>query len=119
MIPSAMRWLLALHLLLVPLVFSTHTVEAFEANKIALLLTTAVLVGALALWSWLPRFDALPSLRDDWISLGFVLLALSALVSTIFSVSPLLSWRGDHANGFGLRTVLAYLVLFFATRHVC
>ena len=122
MVVSTMRWLLALHLLLSPLIFSTRTVEAFETSKVGLLLATALLLGALGITSQLRRttiVDALRSLREDWLALGFVLLAVSAFVSTIFSVSPLLSWRGDHVGEFGLRTVLAYLVLFFATRHVC
>ena len=51
--------------------------------------------------------------------LGFVLLAISAAVSTLLSVSPLLSWRGDYMSYQGLHWVLAYLVLFFATRHAC
>src|SRR5262249_43539806 len=77
---------------------------------------------ALGVWQWSVRIDLARVgrlLRDDWISLGFVLLVISAGVSTIFSVSPLISWRGDHCSWWGLGTGLAYLILFFATRSAC
>jgi O-antigen ligase/tetratricopeptide (TPR) repeat protein len=116
-----MRRLLVLHLLLSPLLFSTRTVEVFEANKAALLLATAVVLGALGAAAWLrrPAGGFLRLLLDDWLALGVVLFAASAAVSAAFSVSPLISWRGDRTSWMGLRTVLAYLVLFFATRHAC
>src|SRR5207248_3306769 len=70
-------------------------------------------------WTGQPALrEAWHALREDWLTLGVVLFALSAAVSTCYSVSPLLSWRGDHFSWLGLRTVLAYVVLFFATRQV-
>ncbi len=122
MIASAMRWLLVLHLLLSPLVFSTATVEAFEENKVGLLLATAILLGALGMAEWLQRptfAGLLAPFRTDWVCLGFLLFTVSSLVSCAVSVSPLVSWRGDHGSWFGCRTVAAYLVLFLATRHAC
>jgi O-antigen ligase/tetratricopeptide (TPR) repeat protein len=56
--PAAVaRWLLALHLLACPLVFTTATPEVFEANKAALLTCTAVLLAALGLarFRWVVR----------------------------------------------------------------
>jgi O-antigen ligase/tetratricopeptide (TPR) repeat protein len=103
-------------LLAVPLVFCTFTVSTFEANKIAVLFTVAIVAGAAALWhgaSWLR------SSRHDRLMVGLLLVTLSAAISTVFSVSPLISWRGDTYNWFGLRTSLALLVVYVVARHAC
>jgi O-antigen ligase/tetratricopeptide (TPR) repeat protein len=109
------RALLFAHLALSPLVFSSETIEAFEYNKIALLLAVAIVLGALA-----PRALRLgPGLLRDPLGLGVVLFAGSAVVSTLTSISPWTSVLGAHESYFGLTTLLAYAVLFFATRFLC
>ena len=57
-------------------------------------------------------------LRDP-LRLGVVLFVLSAVVSTVTSLSPWTSILGAHESYFGLLTFLAYAVLFFATRALC
>jgi len=106
---------LFVHLALSPLVFSRGTIEAFEYNKVALLLAAAIVLGALA-----PRALALgPGLLRDPLGLGVVLFAVSAVVSTLTSISPWTSVLGAHESYFGLTTLLAYAILFFATRALC
>src|SRR5690349_7251192 len=80
------RGVLLVHLVLSPLVFSRLTTEAFESNKVALLLLAALALAGLGLWvgvSWLlaappderraaPRRLAAAVVRDP-LALGFVL----------------------------------------------
>src|SRR5262249_53538209 len=51
--------------------------------------------------------------------LGALMLASSAIVSTVTSVSPHTSWRGAPESHAGLKTVLGYLAVFLAARAVC
>ena len=108
--------MLFVHLALSPLVFSRETIEAFEYNKVALLLAAAIVLGALA-----PRALALGPgrLARDPLGLGVALFAASAVVSTLASISPWTSVLGAHESYFGLTTLLGYAVLFFATRALC
>src|SRR4051794_24412058 len=95
-------FLLSLHLVLSPLVFSTATADVFEETKAALLTLTALALAALALMAAIGKRDVRPvvigvlgaGLRRDLVLLGFFLCALSAAISTVTSVSPLTSWRG-------------------------
>ncbi|MBV9122343.1 MAG: O-antigen ligase family protein, partial [Planctomycetes bacterium] len=127
------RGLLFLHLLLSPLLFVRDTVEVFEFPKVALLHLTAILLVALGLSSSIRRIPPKPSrafLREtflDWarhlirepISAGFLLFLLSAAVSTATSISPRTSLQGAPESCAGLFTILAYTILFFATRQLC
>jgi O-antigen ligase/tetratricopeptide (TPR) repeat protein len=123
---------LLVHLVLSPLVFSRLTTEAFESNKVALLILTALTLSAVALWrgvAWalsvplaerrsaVSRFVA--DLARDPLALGFVLFAASAVVSTVASISPWTSLLGAHESYAGLGTQLSYVVLFFAARALC
>ncbi|HEU5197480.1 MAG TPA: O-antigen ligase family protein, partial [Methylomirabilota bacterium] len=90
------------------------TVEAFEFPKVMLLLAAAALLVALTPWSW----PSTGLLRDP-LRLGVVLFVLSAGVSTALSRAPWISLQGANESYFGLLTVLAYTVLFFATRALC
>ncbi len=103
-------------LVLAPLVFGRWTFEAFTYNKAALLQLIALAVVALAgpsrLWA------ALRSAWRDPAAAGALLFGLSAVVSTIASVSPRTSLQGAPESFAGLGVVLAYLVVFFAARAV-
>src|SRR6185437_4408352 len=102
------------HLLLSPLVFSRETVEAFEFPKVMLLVAAAIAAAALAPWRFTPR-----ALLRDPLQVGVVLFMLSAGVSTALSRAPWISLQGAGDSYFGLLTVVAYVVLFFATRALC
>jgi O-antigen ligase/tetratricopeptide (TPR) repeat protein len=120
------RALLALLLGLAPVLFSTHTVEAFEFPKLLLLLGCASILagvgaarglahlrehgtraGLAALWA---------DVRGDLLAWGVLLFIVSASVSTVLSPSPRTSFYGAHESFTGLVTVLAYAVLFFMAR---
>jgi O-antigen ligase/tetratricopeptide (TPR) repeat protein len=126
------RGVLLVHLVLSPLVFSRLTTEAFESNKVALLMLAALALVGLGLWSALSwAFAATPAERRegprrliagllrDPLALGFLLFAASAAVSTATSISPWTSLLGANESYAGLGTLLAYVVLFFATRTLC
>lgn len=120
------RALLGLHLFLAPVLFSTRTVEAFEFPKLLALLSCALVFTGAALvlgLAHLRRAGLGPSLlalreglRHDLLALGVLAFVLSAGVSTLTSPSPRTSFYGAHESFAGLVTVLAYAVLFFATR---
>src|SRR5262249_23728162 len=121
--PAVGRWLLLVHLVLAPLIFSTATLEVAEYPKVTLLQGVALLLGALGLsaWTrdprtWLRRASGL--LRDP-LAVGVLLFFGPAVISTITSISPLTSFRGEHENYAGLTTIGAYAILFFATRALC
>jgi O-antigen ligase len=126
--PGWRQGLLFAHLALSPVVFSRATLESFEYPKLALLLGVAIVLATAALpslvgigWNGIVRRarERMTALWRSPIALGIALLLLSAVVSTVTSVSPRTSFWGAHQSHGGLLTVLAYLVLFFGTREAC
>ncbi len=117
---DAGRRVLLLHLVLSPLLFCTWTSDVFEGPKAALLTAAALVLAGLAASAWIARGAPLrlPA-RPDLLTLGMILFVVSAALSTIFSISPLISWRGAPDSHAGLQTLLAYLVLYLATRGLC
>jgi tetratricopeptide (TPR) repeat protein/O-antigen ligase len=126
------RALLAIHLVLSPIVFSKNTVEVFEYNKVAVLLLAAIALSALFLGRFaahllttspsersFPIFQIARALVREPVSLGFLLFFLSAILSTIFSISPWTSVFGAHESFAGIFTIAAYTILFFSTRTLC
>ncbi len=123
-------WLLLLHLVLSPVAFCRNTVEAFESCKVAVLCLVAIVLAALALSGGVGRVLRLSeeqwwrtSCREAWrslwrepIALGMVLFLVSAIASTVTSLSPRTSFQGAHESYAGLCTVAGYTILFFATR---
>ena len=101
-----------MHLVLSPLVFSRETIEAFEYNKVALLLAVAIVLAAVAPGALVPR----AGLLRDPLGLGVLLFTVSALVSTALSISRWTSLLGANESYVGLETVVAYAILFLATR---
>jgi O-antigen ligase len=111
---------LLLHLVLSPVLFCPWTAEVFEGPKAALLTATALILTGLAASSWFARGLRLrPRLPPDLATLGLVLFVGSAALSTVFSISPLQSWRGAPESRAGLQTLLGYLILYAATRSLC
>ncbi len=117
---DAGRRVLLLHLVLSPLLFCTWTSDIFEGPKAALLTAAALVLAGLAASAWIA--DGTPlrwPARSDLLTLGMLLFVASAALSTIFSISPLTSWRGSPDSHAGLQTLLAYLILYLATRGLC
>lgn len=113
------RGVLFVHLLATPLAFSQSTVEGFEFVKCLVLVLTALLLLALAALA-LPRLtwtDVRNELRQPLVAAAVALLA-SALLSTIFSVSPQTSLYGHYENLEGLLTLASYFVLFLSARRL-
>lgn len=119
-IGSVGRGLLALHLLLSPLLFFRFTCDAFETNKVALLIAVAVLLAALLVTRFV--LCPVPNWRGhtpDLSTIGIGIFVLSAIASTIFSISPRTSLMGSHESPAGLLTIVGYAVLFVAMRVFC
>jgi O-antigen ligase/Tfp pilus assembly protein PilF len=118
------RIVLFAHLLLSPLLFHPESLEVFEYNKVALLRGAGIVLLGLGLAAWIARpWSAVraslgPVVRDP-IVWGIVLFLLSAILSTITSISPRTSFWGAHESYAGLFTVFAYTVLFFGTMLLC
>ncbi len=115
-----MSWLLAL--ILAPLFFNIHSDRVFEPDKITLIRSLAVFMLAV----WLIKFVDSGQWRDwDWLKwsssnsiwrvpfvLPVVALAVVYLLSTLFSVTPTVSWAGSYQRLQGTYTTLSYLVIF-------
>lgn len=112
--PAPAAILVPLALVLTPLVFARWTLEPFIYNKAALLQLTALTLVGLA-----GTGRILAVMRGVWrdpVAVGAVLFGLSAIVSTVASVSPRTSLQGAPESFAGLGVVLGYLVVFFAAR---
>lgn len=117
--------LLWLNLLAAPVLFSARTTEAFELPKLALLRAVALLLlaGAAAVFAGKGGVtrsrEWLGSVAGELIALGVLLSLLAAAASTLTSISPRTSLLGAQGSFTGLFTLVAYTVLFFATRALC
>ncbi|MCA9943698.1 MAG: peptidylprolyl isomerase [Anaerolineales bacterium] len=109
----------------VPLFFNIHSDRVFEPDKLTLMRSIAVLMGA----AWLVKFVDLrlwtqaARLRwraeDSFWRMPFLLivtlLALVYIISSIFSVTPSVSWAGSYQRLQGTYTTLSYIVIFSTT----
>lgn len=109
----AARGVLVAYLVLSPAAFWYHLIEPFEAPKAAVTQLAALAVVVLGVW------------RGGWqlfrgpVGVAVLLGVASAVVSSVFSVSPATSLRGALDSNMGLGSVLALAVLFAASRAVC
>lgn len=113
-------WLLAL--ILSPLFFNIHSDRVFEPDKITLVRSLASLMVAI----WLVRFINERGWEEiswlKWSTKGsiwkipFVLpvavIALIYIISSLFSVTPSVSWLGSYQRLQGTYTTLSYMVIF-------
>ncbi|MCA9952593.1 MAG: O-antigen ligase family protein [Anaerolineales bacterium] len=113
-------WLVAV--MVTPLFFNIHSDRVFEPDKIALLRSIALFMSAV----WLVRFidqrgwQKLTTLRWNgrhafWRKpLVLPILALVAiyLISTLFSITPRVSFLGSYQRLQGTYSTLAYIVIF-------
>ncbi len=113
-------WLVAI--LATPLFFNIHSERVFEPDKLALLRSLALVMSAV----WLARlvdnraWQDLGRLRPSnaaaiWhrpLVLPVLILVLVYALSTLFSVSPRVSWIGSYQRLQGTYTTLSYVVIF-------
>ncbi|MDX1688200.1 MAG: O-antigen ligase family protein [Candidatus Promineifilaceae bacterium] len=109
-------------IILSPLFFNIHSDRVFEPDKLTLVRSIAVLMSG----AWLVKFiDARGWENVSWLRWGskrsiwrlpFVLpiflLVIVYLVSTVFSVTPRVSWAGSYQRLQGTYTTLSYIVIF-------
>jgi O-antigen ligase/tetratricopeptide (TPR) repeat protein len=108
--------LLLFALVLAPLAFGRWTLEAFTYNKAVLLQATGLLLVAVA---GPGRVGSVARQAVcDPATIGAALFGLSAIASTITSISPRTSVQGTPESFGGSGVILAYVVLFFAARAV-
>ncbi len=120
-------WLAAL--IIVPLFFNVHSSRVFEPDKLSLLRSIA-LVMALA---WLvklaneglglraedagegiePRPTLWRRIRTTPLVLPTLFLVVVYLISTVFSLTPRISWWGSYQRMQGTYTTLSYILIFF------
>lgn len=112
------RGLLLGYLALSPVIFWYNLLEPFEAVKAAFTQLTAlalVVVAAAQGQSWAD----LRRLYGGPIGVAIACGVVSAVVSTVFSLSPRISLQGALDSNAGLGSVLALAVLFAASRATC
>lgn len=106
----AIFWFFAATTWLVPLVFVPQLTDGFELPKAAIFRT--LVLGILVLMFFRkkverPKFDKI----FGWLLVG---LLMSFVLSTLFSVSPHISFWGSYERQQGLLTVLFYFLFFGA-----
>jgi O-antigen ligase len=113
--PSPVWGLLFLHLGLSPVLFSGATLEPFDYPKSVLLQVVALVALA---WTVTSR-PPLRRLRPDPLAAGFLLFGISAVLSTVFSISRRTSISGEAESYASLPVLLSGVALFLATRLAC
>src|SRR5262249_8017604 len=114
------RFLFLVFLAVLPVVFSTNTLENFEYPKsmwlraCVLWLLVPILVAARSHLSSSGRMLAWG--KTDLLTAGVLLFAASALVSTLTSLNSRISWWGEHTSYMGLATIGAHVGVFFIAR---
>ena len=106
-------WLMAFTLVAVALGFSTATQDQFELPKQMLLRAFSSLMLALLLAALLCESPA--RWRRTPLDLPVLAWSLWLVATTVHSVSPGVSWRGEYENFSGSLTQLNYSALFFVT----
>ncbi|MCB0037629.1 MAG: hypothetical protein KDE51_26540, partial [Anaerolineales bacterium] len=113
-------WLLAL--ILSPLFFNIHSDRVFEPDKITLVRSLAVLMSAIWIvkfvneqgWenlSWL-RWSTKSSIWKIPFVLPVAAITLVYIISSLFSVTPSVSWLGSYQRLQGTFTTLSYIIIF-------
>jgi cyclophilin family peptidyl-prolyl cis-trans isomerase/tetratricopeptide (TPR) repeat protein len=113
-------WLIAV--VAIPLFFNIHSDRVFEPDKLTLLRSIALLMAG----AWLVGFiDRQGWENVDWLKwdhprsiwrmpfvLPVFLLVVVYIISSLFSVTPVVSWTGSYQRLQGTYTTLAYIVVF-------
>lgn len=113
-------WLAAI--VSIPLFFNIHSDRVFEPDKLTLLRSIALLMSA----AWLVKFINEEGWRQiNWLRwrdgnsvwkrpfvLPVFLLVIVYLLSTLFSITPQVSWAGSYQRLQGTYTTLSYIVIF-------
>jgi hypothetical protein len=113
-------WLIAI--VAIPLFFNIHSDRVFEPDKLTLLRSLALLMAG----AWLVGFvDRQGWENVDWLKwdhpqsiwrmpfvLPVFLLVVVYIISSLFSVTPVVSWTGSYQRLQGTYTTLAYIVIF-------
>ncbi len=113
-------WLAAI--IMAPLYFNKYSYRIFEPDKAALLRSLALIM--LLCWGIKATAQALasrnsqgkPAIKQNLktpLVIPVLLVAFVSIISTIFSVTPRISFWGSYVRLQGMYTTSAYLVLFF------
>ncbi|MEZ4646276.1 MAG: hypothetical protein R3E31_26730 [Chloroflexota bacterium] len=115
-----MGWIAAV--IAIPLFFNIHSDRVFEPDKLTLLRSIALLMSV----AWIVKFINEQAWQDlDWLRwkneasiwqqpfiLPVFLLVVVYLLSTLFSITPRVSWAGSYQRLQGTYTTLSYIVVF-------
>ena len=99
--------------LITPLLFTKHTSELFEYNKMMFVYALTIIISG----SWILRMVGEKQLifKRTILDIPLALFLLSQIISTIFSIDPHTSIWGyySRSNG-GLLSIISYLILYWA-----
>lgn len=115
-----LSWLLAV--IIAPLFFNIHSERVFEPDKITLIRSLAVFM--IAVWGikfineqswqqldWL-RWSNKQSIWRTPLALPILALILIYVLSSLFSVTPYVSWLGSYQRLQGTYTTFSYIIIF-------
>jgi tetratricopeptide (TPR) repeat protein/O-antigen ligase len=116
-------WIAAV--ILVPLFFNVYSSRIFEPDKLTLLRSLALVIGAAwllklifeggARWQNLPQGQSpLKTILRTPLMLPVLALVVVYLLSTLFSISPWVSFFGSYQRLQGTYTTFSYLIVFAA-----
>jgi hypothetical protein len=112
MVKRSIISLLLIITVLVPLWFDGHLYSTFDLSKITVLYILAFTL--LGVWVYIGKVSVFK--RDPYNILTYPILGIfaSCIISTVFAVSPYVSFAGTYKRYGGLVTNAVYMILFFA-----
>ena len=109
---SAIFWLIAAVIFIIPLFFEIHSYDQFEMPKLTLLRIFTIAI--LLMWAGKIIHTGRINYSPTPLDVPLVLWSAMNIICTFASVSPYLSFRGKYENFAGSLSNLNYVVLYFA-----
>ena len=107
--------LLLLTVFIVPVFFGTWTNDVFETNKLFLFrLLTLSILALMTVQTAIKGEFRLPKTPLDLPFAGYF---LAAVVATLHTVQPDISWFGQYENYFGLVNISHYIIFYYILVH--
>ncbi|MFH0774989.1 MAG: O-antigen ligase family protein, partial [bacterium] len=107
---KVIEYLLFATLIGVPLYYDTNIYLTFDLSKALLLRFLTLLI----LWVALAKLILFPQVKRSSLDLPVLAFLAITILSTLFSVSPWVSFLGTYRRFEGLTTFLCYIILFYS-----
>ena len=114
---SALEFLWLTTVFLVPLFFNPASHQAFYLNKVLLFQFLVLIMMAITIGEWICRVKGIKGIiNKDVITsplhLCIIIFGIVAIITTVMSISPSISFWGSYARRAGLLTLLCGILFF-------